>query len=162
MFVILSLVVSFGLLIWGIVKEHRGEYDDGFGEKAVGIVFSAFFAIIWIIIAMVSQGESYQLKATYYNLTGQYQYAITDTQILLTPSVSVNADNSTVLIPIQGSIEKIGVGSQVANQITDLRNEVSKYNNSLITLREWKTNFWLGILYPEVDSSLKPMAIKIY
>lgn len=158
MFVIVSLIVSFGVLIWGVIDAHRQDScDDGFGKIAFGIVFSIAFTVIYLVVAIGAQDDSYTLKATYFNVTGQYQYAITDTQILLTPSVS--ADNST--IPIQGSIEKIGVGSQIANQITDLRNTVSEYNKTLISLRGWKTNFWFGLLFPSVDSELKPMAIKV-
>src|SRR5574343_1799584 len=133
-FILIGLV-SLGGLIWANTKE--GRHDSLIFVCLSAGILSAVALLVNLIAWVSLMGDTADIEAFYNNNIGLYQTTITDTQTVLT--VTQNTDNVT--IPVQGSIEKVGVGSMTAERIKDLRDAATKYN-AIIPQRQGQICTW--------------------
>lgn len=118
----------------------------------ISVVGSLLIIICCIPVYMQKLGERAQLEAIYYNNIQNYQTTITDTTAYLSEDEFVNQ-------LIAGSVEKINLGEQIAQRISEWRDSVNAYNIQFNTYKTMSGNIFTGILYPKLPSELKMLTI---
>jgi hypothetical protein len=161
---IIWLFVILWLLAFGGVVFCAAKYDGKDKERyggisgvswVVGIIASIALMILGIATILLA-GDTAKMDAFYNSNIGVYQTTITDTQAILT--VTQATDNAS--IPVQGSVERIGVGGMTAERIKELRDAATAYNGQLAYYQIIKNNVWMSILFPEIPKGLKYITVK--
>lgn len=120
------------------------------------IAFLLLTVIIPIGIYTANIGTIAELEAFYLASATNFEYARDDTASYLSEeTIAAN----TALIPITGSIEKIGVGQSVAERIREYRNSVNSYNSAFARYKAYKNNLLYGIAYPEIPDYMRLLII---
>ncbi len=123
-----------------------------------GVAFSIISAIVLIVCFIVTCcmiADTADMEAFYNSSVSAYRTTVTDTSAILSMDDSTNDK-----MLVEGSIEKMGVGTATAEVIKDLRNNVVLYNNKLAFYNIIKKNIWISILYPEIPAGLKYLSVK--
>lgn len=147
-------LMGFGGVIW-CDKSSEEHETLNFVFVCFGVL-AAIALVIMLLFGVSLAGDTADMEAFYNGNIGAYQTTITDTQAVLT--VTQETDNAT--IPIQGSVEKIGVGGMTAERIKELRDAATKYNSKLAFYHIIKKNIWLSNIYPELPEGLKPVTVR--
>jgi hypothetical protein len=133
------------------------QYHDGYMVAGVFLtVLSIAGSILfsWLNIANVSRVAELEVFMETNKVV--YITTATDTALILSPTDKID----TAIVPIQGSVERIGVGVTTAERLKELRDQVTRYNNDLATMRTLNKNFFIGWLYPNIPDKLKYIAIR--
>lgn len=56
------------------------------------------------------------------------------------------------LIPVEGSVEKFGLGQEAADRLKEMRDEISKYNSEVARLQRMDHTPFVGLFYANADS----------
>lgn len=147
-------IVGLILIVGGLVgryvelkKGSRGETWWGWMMLAFGI---AIIAILWISIFGLR--NDYQVEIT--RLEVKYDFdipnkveAMREMIKLLSPKEKERLQQ-TLVVEIEGSIEKFNVGEGILKQFSSLREEVREYNDRVAELQERrKRPVWPNCLY---------------
>ena len=129
------------LLVWGIRKGENGPQIAGW---IGGIILGLTMAISTICVPLSNQGKLQELSAFYNANAHNYEVAASKTCLILSETEFIMA-----LIPVEGSIEKLGVGEAVAARVYEWRDKVTKYNVELARFQYFHNHPVVGYYYPE-------------
>jgi hypothetical protein len=130
-----------------------------FKNKAAIIGSLAFMVLVVIIpvgIYSSNIGKIADLEAFYNASATNFQISRDDTASYLSED---KIQSNVTLIPITGSIEKMGVGQSVANRVLEYRNSVNDYNSAFAKYKAYKGSLLYGIAYPSVPSEMRLLVI---
>ncbi len=129
-------------------------------KNKLAIVASLVFVVITIIIPVgiysSNIGKIADLEAFYNASATNFQISRDDTASYLSED---KIQSNITLIPITGSIERMGVGQSAANRVLEYRNSVNAYNTAFAKYRAYKRSMLYGIAYPEVPSEMRLLII---
>ena len=151
-------ILLFGLFIWGVGWTiHKDDFDDiRGGTHAFGVVV----ALLGLAISVVSGAVTYtssgmnaaKLEAFYVSNLSAYTATVDNTTIYL------SEDEITGHL-IEGSIEKVGLGVEVANRLKEVREAVTEYNEALAKHR-FQEDSWLYHPWVEAPKNLFPVVLR--
>jgi len=137
-------------------------------SAVAGLIFKNKLAIIASLVCLVISllipvgiytsniGKIADLEAFYLASVTNFELARDDTASYLSED---RIESNITLIPITGSIEKMGVGQSVANRVLEYRNSVNAYNSAFAKYRAYKKNMLYGIAYPNVPEEMRLLII---
>ena len=125
--------------------------------SGVALVVLIISVIIPVTTYTTSIGTVAELEAFYNASSTNFEISRDDTASYLSEEKIEKADGS--LIPIYGSIERMGMGASAANRILEYRNTVNLYNTSFARYKAYSTNFLFSIAYVPVPIQLKVLVI---
>jgi hypothetical protein len=124
------------------------------GCALLGLIISV---IIPITTYTTSIGTVAELEAFYNASSSNFEISRDDTASYLSEEKIQKSEGS--LIPIYGSIERIGMGASAANRILEYRNTVNLYNTSFARYKAYSSNILFSIAYVPVPQGLKVLVI---
>ena len=129
-------------------------------KKSMLVSGGALLALIISIIIPVttyttSIGTVAELEAFYNASSTNFEISRDDTASYL----SEDKIQGSSLVPIYGSIERMGMGQSASDRILEYRNTVNLYNQSFARYRAYSTNILFQIAYVPVPSALKVLVI---
>lgn len=143
-------------IVIGIVSLAIG----AFLRNKIALLGSLIFLIASIIVPVIAytgnMGTIAELQAFYEASSTNFQISRDDTASYLSEDKIVS---NTSLIPITGSIEKIGLGVSVANRVTEYRNAVNEYNTAFSRYKMYSKSMLYSIVYPEVPGDMRVLII---
>ena len=158
----LSLVALAAFAFW-MQSTHASGYHDDYSwgvSGACALVFGLALLVVplvFIIQYAVNTGvQARQIEMQYDTVLANFNVTITDTAAILSPNQNIDA----ALIPIQGSIEKMGVGEVVALTVTERMRIISEFNHRLTNARYWGDSAWMGAVYTAPSSHVKPLMLE--
>src|SRR4030042_3909437 len=129
-------------------------------KNKLAVVGSLVFLVISIIIPVgiysSNIGKIADLEAFYMASSTNFQISRDDTASYLSED---KITSNITLIPITGSIERMGVGQSTADRVLEYRNAVNAYNSAFAKYRAYKRNMLYGIAYPEVPTEMRLLII---
>lgn len=129
-------------------------------KNKLAIVASLAFTIIAIVIPVgiyaSNIGTIADMEAFYNASATNFQLTRDDTASYLSEDMIAS---NTALIPITGSIEKMGVGQSVANRVLEYRNACNDYNSAFARYKAYKESFLFGIAYPNIPDEMRLLII---
>lgn len=139
-------------------------FRDGEEETFVAGCFATLFGVVLLGIpliyivnyAVTTGAQAAQLEVQYDTIIANFDVTVTDTVAILTPPQDVRG----AFIPVQGSIEKLGVGETAALVLVERLKVVAKFNKQLASMRYWASSLWLGVFYQEPHSRVRPLIIR--
>jgi hypothetical protein len=149
--IIVFLVVPICVWLFGRVSKIKFSRTVS-NSIFVSIVASLIVMAGCIPVYMQKLTERATLEAVYYNNIQNYQSTITDTTAYLSEDEFVNQ-------LIAGSVEKINLGEQIAQRISEWRDSVNAYNIQFNTYKAMAGNIFTGVLYPKLPNELKMLTI---
>jgi len=121
------------------------------------LVFLLLVVIIPVGIYTSNIGTIAELEAFYVASAENFQIARDDTASYLSEEVILESSH---LIPITGSIEKMGVGQSVADRVQEYRDSVNAYNSAIARYKAYKDSLLYGIAYPSVPDHMRLLIIE--
>ena len=140
----------------------------GFASLVAALIFKNKLAIIgsiaFILLSIVipvgiyssNIGTIADLEAFFTASSTNFQVSRDDTASYLSEE---KIESDITLIPITGSIERLGVGQSTADRVLEYRNAVNSYNTAFAKYRAYKNSALFGIAYPEVPSHMRLLVI---
>ncbi len=129
-------------------------------RNKVAMVGSGAFILVAIIIPVgiysSNIGMIAKLEAFYKASATNFQLSRDDTASYLSED---KIQSNITLIPITGSIERLGVGANIAARITEYRNAVNDYNTAYAQYKAYKNSALYGIVYPSIPSQMRMLVI---
>jgi hypothetical protein len=122
------------------------------GCALLGLVISV---IIPVTTYTTSIGTVAELEAFYNASSTNFEISRDDTASYL----SEEKIQGSSLVPIYGSIERMGMGASAANRILEYRNTVNLYNTSFARYKAYSSNILFSIAYVPVPAQLKVLVI---
>ncbi len=157
MLLVLFLWLIVILVIIGIIQGFR---RDSEGLQALSIMSSVLLGIPILltsfIVPLSAQVRVQEMIAFQEVNASNYQATVDRTELILSEQKFI----SQAFIPIEGSIEKIDVGSLVIDQLIEWREKVVRYNNDLVSYRYFDDHPILGFYYPTPPDYLKTIVIR--
>lgn len=111
--------------------------------------------VIPITTYTTSIGTVAELEAFYNASATNFEISRDDTASYL----SEGKIQGSTLIPIYGSIERMGMGQSAADRILEYRNTINLYNQSFARYKAYSTNILFQIAYFPVPTTLKVLII---
>ena len=118
-----------------------------------GIVGIVFLGAICSILYMGNLQDRAKLEAFYESNARNYRISTSTTETYLSEEIFTE-------VIIQGSVEKIGIGEQLAQRIVEWRNSINDYNTQLKMYQSMSDNIFTGLFYPRIPESLTPLYIQ--
>jgi hypothetical protein len=139
------------VVIWGNVDE---DYSKRSLRCALAGVISTFmlYGVGAITINLVTYGDYAKARAGYDSVLAQYGQAIKIYENKAVLDVKVVGDTWT-------DFRYQGYQGNMAQMITDLRNQVASYNSYLVSRRMWGRNFFVGWYITSPDKDMKTIDI---
>jgi hypothetical protein len=129
-------------------------------KNKVAIIGSLAFIVISVIIPVCiyasNIGTIANMEAFYSASATNFQISRDDTASYLSMDKMLS---NTALIPITGSIEKMGVGQSVADRILEYRNAINDYNSAFAQYRAYKRSLLFGIAYPSIPEQMRLLIV---
>ncbi len=129
-------------------------------KNKLAVIASLVFVVVSLIIPVgiysSNIGKIADLEAFYMASATNFEISRDDTASYLSES---KIESNITLIPITGSIERMGVGQSTANRVLEYRNSVNAYNSAFAKYRAYKRNMLYGIAYPEVPTEMRLIII---
>lgn len=101
-------------------------------------------------------GKVADLESFYLASSTNFELTRNDTASYLSED---KIESNVTLIPITGSIERMGIGQSVANRVLEYRNSVNAYNTAFAKYRAYKRNILFGLAYPTVPEEMRLLII---
>ena len=129
-------------------------------KKSMLVAGGSLLALIISVIIPVttyttSIGTVAELEAFYNASSTNFEISRDDTASYL----SEDKIQGSSLVPIYGSIERMGMGQSASDRILEYRNTVNLYNQSFARYKAYSTNILFQIAYVPVPSALKVLVI---
>lgn len=120
-------------------------------------------AVVLLISIAIPFGIYSGNIGTIANLEAFYNASATNFQISRDDTASYLSEDkiqsNITLIPITGSIERLGLGANVAARVTEYRNAVNDYNTAYAQYRAYKNSILYGIIYPNIPTQMRFLVI---
>jgi len=132
----------------------------GLFKKSMLVAGGALLALIISIVIPVttyttSIGTVAELEVFYNASATNFEISRDDTASYL----SEDKIQGSTLIPIYGSIERMGMGQSAADRILEYRNTINLYNQSFARYKAYSSNILFSIAYVPVPTGLKVLVI---
>ncbi len=131
-----------------------------FLKNKVVMVASAVAILLTIIIPVVmyssSIGTIADLEAFYNASSTNFQLSRDDTASYLSEE---KVASSSALIPIYGSLERMGVGQSAASRVLEYRNAVNEYNSAFARYKAYRQSLLFGIAYPDIPQQMRFLVV---
>ena len=160
MLIILFLVLA-GIL--GISAFLYSKKKRGFDDAVLSLLIIGCIVLVMLACGLTGGFAAHNLGKSarmemFYNVNAQnYANAVQETDDVLSVSLDKFVE---ALVPLEGSVEKMDVGQEVALRIKEWRDSVNTFNNDLAGMRRYDGNVWTGILYPTLPDDIKPIQIQ--
>jgi hypothetical protein len=129
-------------------------------KNKLAVVASLIFMVIAIVIPVgiyaSNIGTIADMEAFYNASATNFQITRDDTASYLSEDMIVS---NVALIPITGSIEKMGMGQSVANRVLEYRNACNDYNSAFARYKAYKNSWLFGIAYPSIPDEMRLLII---
>ena len=129
-------------------------------KNKLAILASLICAVISLVIPAgiytSNIGKIADLEAFYIASATNFEISRDDTASYLSEN---KIQSNVTLIPITGSIERMGVGQSIANRVLEYRNSVNAYNSAFAKYRAYKKNVLYGIAYPSIPEEMRLIII---
>ena len=129
-------------------------------KNKIALIGSAVFLVLSLVIPILlytsNMGTIAELQAFYDASSTNFQISRDDTASYLSQDMIVN---NAALIPITGSIEKIGLDVTVADRVLEYRNAVNDYNTSFSRYKIYSKSTLYGIVYPSIPDNMRVLII---
>jgi hypothetical protein len=129
-------------------------------KNKIAMVASGVVLLITIVIPIgiysSNIGTIADLEAFYNASSANFEISRDDTASYLSED---KITSNITLIPIYGSIERMGIGQNVANRVLEYRNAVNAYNSSFARVKAYKNNLLYGVAYPDIPREMKLLII---
>lgn len=146
------LLVCIALVIVGTKESEDGMSIPGY---VVGVLTALALLITSIALPLAHAGDAQGMTAFYHSNQQNYEATEDATYLILSEQQRIAA----AFIPIEGSIERMDVGSTLAQRIVERRQAVNSYNVKLTKYRYFSTNAWTSWYYPRLPQDLKLITI---
>jgi len=148
LFIIFVAIALISLIVALIVKNK------------IAMVASGIFLLVTIIIPISiyasNIGVIADLEAFFNASSTNFQISRDDTASYLSEE---KISSSNALIPIYGSIERMGVGESAANRVLEYRNAVNEYNSAYARYKAYSTSMLFSITYPSIPSQMRFLVV---
>lgn len=154
MIMLLGFLLTAVLLGWAIYEWAHKDRE----RQAFGWVFGILIGVSMLsscFVPLANAGRLQEMRAFYQVNADMYAVTITETKAILSEQRLLIA----ALIPVEGSIEKLGIGDNAAKRILEWRQAIVRYNIDLEKFRYFDANIWTGVYYPAVPDDLKLLHI---
>jgi hypothetical protein len=125
-------------------------------KNKVAMLGSLAFLVLSVVIPTViystNIGTIADLQAFYTTSAENFQIARDDTASYLSED---KVRENIALIPIYGSIERMGMGQSTADRVLEYRNAVNAYNSSFARYKAYKDNILYGMAYPGYSTQMR-------
>ncbi len=135
--------------------------EDSCSDGATACIFMgcAFSLVVGLICMcfILSNGSGLRKLEAFYTVNAlNYETAVDRTASYLSEERFV----VEALIPVEGSIEKLELTGFISSRITEWRDAVIRYNNTIASMQYWDDNIFTGVLVPDRVQGMKLLVIK--
>lgn len=150
---LLCALVAMLVVVWGNLGEKEYKFKRAVRPALAGVAFVFIvYGIVAVIINICTYSHYAKARANYDSVLSQYGQAITIYENKAVLDVKIVGDTLT-------DLRYQSYQGNMAQMITDLRNQVASYNSYLISRKTWGRNFFVGWYLVMPDKDMKTIDI---
>jgi len=140
-----------------LTREEEESCSGGaIASIAIGCIFTIVVGLICMCFTLSNGNGLRKLEAFYTANALNYETAVDRTASYL----SQEKFTIEVLVPVEGSIEKLELAGYISTRITEWRDAVNIYNTTIASMQYWDSNIFTGVLVPNKVQDMKLLIIK--